>query len=296
MGMGRQTGTSALAACLLAACSAGTPADAPAADTSEPAETPAETGNATPWPADYAAMRTAAAGWAADELAAEAEVMARTTPVEMQAEQPFDLFSCAAPDAELADVDPRTRQLSDLAHKSVLMEARLKAAGYSGDVWAEALEALQRESLKLLDGPVPAWGAPGHDKLEEGLTGLLNQAAATMELRRQTLQPEQPSIILEGGCGAFETPFLVRADPPGGRIWVTTRFTFQTCQALGKSAWDTGQCRWTEVQPDRPSYLSGTYMVQAKWPDGRTLRSSQRFQPDPNLGDDETVPVTIRPG
>jgi hypothetical protein len=295
MGMGQQATASALAACLLAACSAGT-ADTPAADTSEPEATPAETVTATPWPADYGAMRTAAAGWAADELAAEAEVMARTTDAEAPTDQPFDLFSCATPDEELAETDPRTRQLSGLAHKSVLMEARLKSAGYSEDVWAEALETFQRESLKLLEGPVPAWGAPGHDQLEERLNGLLQQATATMELRRQTLQPEQPPIILEGGCGAFEAPFLVRADPPGGRIWLTTRFTFQTCQALGKSAWDTSQCRWTELQPDRPSYLSGTYMVQAKWPDGRTLRSSQRFQPDPNLDEGVVVPVSIRPG
>ena len=296
MGIGQQATALALAASLVAACSTDTPAADPASDTSEPQAAPAETVVANPWPADYAAMRKATTGWAADQLAAEAEAVARATDAEAPTDQPFDLFSCAEADEELSEVDPRTEQLSDLAHKSVLMEARLKAAGYSEDVWAEALETLQRESLKLLEGPIPAWGAPGHAKLDEGLNGLLHQAAATMELRRQTLQPEQPAIILEGGCGAFETPFLVRADPPGGRIWLTTRFTFQTCQALGKPAWDTSQCRWTEMQPDRPSYLSGTYMVQAKWPDGRSLKSSQRFQPDPNLGEDESVPITVRPG
>jgi hypothetical protein len=293
MGMGHQATALALAASLLVACSADAPAPDEASDTSEPQEAPAEITIAGPWPADYAAMRTAAAGWAADEVATEAQAAAR---YEGPPPEDFDLFSCALPDPELAETDPRTRQLAELAHRSVLMEARLKAAGYSPDIWDEPLETLEVQALKLLSGDVPAWGAPGYDVLEQGLNGLQTQAAATMELRRQTLQPEQPRIINEGGCGAFETPFLVRADPPGGRIWLTTRFTFQTCQALGKSAWDTAQCRWTEVQPDRPMELSGTYMVQAKWPDGRTLRSSQRFQPNPNLGEDESVPVTIRPG
>lgn len=293
MGMGRQASALALAACLLAGCSAGAPASDPPADTSEHETAPIQTVTVAPWPADYAAMRTAAAGWASDEVETEAQAAARYTgpPVET-----FDIFSCADPDVEPGEVDPRTDQLSALAHRSVLLEARLKAAGYSEDLWAEALADYQREALKLLDGNVPAWGAPGHDALEEALGGLWQKAAATLELRRQTLQPELPPIISEGGCGAFETPFLVRADPPGGRIWVTTRFTFQTCQALGKSAWDVDQCRWTEIQPDRPAELSGTYMVQARWPDGRTLRSSQRFQPDPNLDSEQAVPVTIRPG
>jgi hypothetical protein len=292
MGMGHQASMVGLAACLLAACSADTPSATPAADTSEP-EAPADSTSATAWPADYAAMRTAAAGWAADQVEAEQKSAAQYSG---PAPDAFDLFSCAAPDNEPGEVDARTKELAQLAHEAVLSEARLKAAGYSPDIWSDALQAEERAALELLSGPVPDWGTPEHNALIDRRTGLRNQSAATMELRRQALQPELPPIISEGGCGAFETPFLVRADPPDGRVWVTTRFTFQTCQALGKSAWDVDQCRWTEVQQDRPAELSGTYMVQARWPDGRTLRSSQRFQPDPNLESEEAVPVTIRPG
>jgi hypothetical protein len=282
---------SAAAALLLAACSADAPG--PASDTSEPQAVPTEATIASPWPADYAAMRTAAAGWAADELATEAQAATR---YEGPAPDSFDLVSCAEPDAEPAEQDRRTELMARLAHQAVLAEARLKAAGYSADVWADALETQQRAALDLVATEPPPSNSEGDMALFEKLMGLQAQAAATMELRRQALQPELPPIIGEGGCGAFETPFLVRADPPGGRIWLTTRFTFQTCQALGKSAWDTAQCRWTEVQPDQPSFLSGTYMVQARWPDGRTLRSSQRFQPDPTLETEEAVPITIRPG
>lgn len=293
MGMGHQATALALAASLLVACSADAPAPDEASDTSEPQEAPAETTIASPWAPDYAAMRTAAAGWAADQIATEAQAAAR---YEGPATEFFDLVSCAEPDLEPAEQDQRTRLQAGIAHDAVLAEARLKAAGYSADVWADALVTQQRAALDLLATDLPPPNSEGQMALFDRLNGLQAQAAATMELRRQTLQPELPPIISEGGCGAFETPFLVRADPPGGRIWLTTRFTFQTCQALGKSAWDTSQCRWTEVQPDRPMELSGTYMVQAKWPDGRTLKSSQRFQPNPNLGEDESVPVTIRPG
>lgn len=295
MGTGQQMAAMALAAALLAACSADTPGNDPVSDPS-PAEPPLQNAAAiSPWPADYAAMRIAAAGWAKDQQASEADAMA-SSALDAPPPQSFDLFSCSEPDREPGAVDPRTAELAALAHRIVLMETRLKAAGYSPDVWDEPLITLQTEALKRLQGDVPAWGAPGHDALEEQLNGLLQQAAATMELRRSTIQPEQLPIILEGGCGAFESPFLVRADPPDGRVWVATRFTFQTCQALGKPAWDTSQCRWTEMVSDRPTYLSGTYMVQARWPDGRTLRTSQRFQPDPERGEDEAVPVTVRPG
>lgn len=296
MGMGRQASTLALAACLLAGCSAGAPAGDSPADTSEPETAPVETVTVEQWPADYAAMRTAAAGWAGEQVEAEASAASRAQAADAPDAETFDIFSCTEPDTDPGEVDPRTSQLAQLAHRAVLLEARLKAAGYSEDVWADALADYQREALKLLAGDVPAWGAPGYDALEQALGGHFAKAAATLELRRQTLQPELPTIINEGGCGAFETPFLVRADPPGGRVWLTTRFTFQTCQALGKSAWDTAQCRWTEVQPERPMELSGTYMVQARWPDGRTLRSSQRFQGDPGSGDGEPVAVAIRPG
>lgn len=258
-----------------------------------PEAAPAQALAAVAFPADYAAMRTAAAGWAADQVDAEQRSAAQYSGPPADA---FDLFSCAEPDREPGETDARTRELARLAHEAVLSEARLKAAGYSADIWEDALRAEEGEALKLLAGPVPPWGTPEHNVLLDRMSGLRNQAAATMELRRQTLQPELPPIISEGGCGAFETPFLVRADPPDGRVWVTTRFTFQTCQALGNSAWDVDQCRWTEMQPDRPAELSGTYMVQARWPDGRTLRSSQRFQPNPDLGEDDIVPVTIRPG
>ena len=296
MGMGQQVITLALTAGLLCACSAGAPSEPPPADPAaggagpQPASGKAPTSDLPP---EYTAMRTAAAGWAADQVEAEARSAAQYSGPPPDS---FDLYSCAEPDKEPDKVDARTRELSDLAHTSILSEARQKAAGYSPDIWAEALRTEEREALRLLADPVPEWGTPEHDALLEQLTGLRNQAAATMELRRQTLQPELPPIISEGGCGAFETPFLVRAEPPGGRVWLTTRFTFQTCQALGKPAWDTSQCRWTEMVPDRPTYLSGTYMVQARWPDGRTLRSSQRFQPDPEADAETAVPVTVRPG
>jgi hypothetical protein len=279
------------AALLLAACS-----PQPAADTSEP-QPAAETVGVTPWPADYAAMRAGAAGWAADEVSAEQKAAAQSTANGFDQPGQFDIYSCAEPDFEPGEIDARTSRLAALAHEAVLLEARLKAAGYDPAIWGAALATLQTESLKLFDGQVPEWGTPEGDALDARLAALREQAVATMELQRQTVQPSAPTIISEGGCGAAETPFLVKADPPGGRVWLTTRFTFQTCQAMGKPAWDTAQCRWTELAPDREEYLSGNYMVQARWPDGRSLRSSQRFQGDmADLESSDPVTVTIRPG
>jgi hypothetical protein len=287
--MGRQWhGLGIAAALLLAACSA--QPDPEAEQPPPKAQAPAQPMSV------FAAMRQGAAGWAADEVRAEQDSLARTLEQGYQPAEAFDLFSCSEPDAELGEVDRRTRALARLAHRIVLMEARLKAVGYGPGIWQEAVASLEAQSLGLLEQGVPEWGTPAGDAQEEALAGLMRQAAATMELRRQALQPETPPIINEGGCGAFETPFIVKADPPDGRIWLTTRFAFQTCQAQGKPAWDLAQCRWTEATGDRPLELAGNYMVQARWPDGRTLRSAQRFQSDPASDSEEPVTIAIRPG
>jgi hypothetical protein len=250
---------------------------------------------ASRWPADYAAMRTAAHGFAADIVAAEAERMASAAAGGFADPQQFDTFDCSEPDAEPVELPAAEQQKILLAHQAVVLEARLKAAGYSPDVWQGSVDQLQSQILALLDGPVPAYGEPAHEAFEAQIGNLWQQATAAMELNRQTLQPEAPPIMREGGCGAAETPFRLVADPPGGRVWLATRFAFQTCQALGKPGWDRAECRWTEMAPDRAAYLSGNYMVQAEWPDGRSLKSSQKFQGGAESGE-EPVTVAIRPG
>ncbi len=282
-------------ALLLAACTEPASAPDPAADSApaseEPSATPAQPG----LPADYAAMRAGAQAWAADQVSAES---APGMPAEGDTDPYFDTMSCAEPDIEPGEQAPREQQLAALAHEAVLLEGRLAAAGYAPALWREPLGRWETAALDVITGaPTPAWGAPGYDAFEARLSALADTLTAELEANRARLQPALAPIRREGGCGAGETPFLVRTDPPGGKVWLITRFAFDVCRAKKLDAWSTEACRWTEMDPDREAYLSGSYNYQAHWPDGATGRGSRRL--DDGMGNFEegtAVPVLVRPG
>jgi hypothetical protein len=279
-----------LAALLVSACGP----DDSAADTSGPgAEPVAEaTISASPFPADYAAMREGARAWAADMV--KPELDGRGLPGDTGYAPYFDTMSCAEPDAEAVEVSARDQQLAALAHEAVLLEARLQAYGYLPGVWQGPVAEWERASLAILStSDVPRYEDPAYEGFEARLSALGDKLAVELEIARAREQPDALPIKREGGCGAAEAPVFVKADPPGGRIWVTTRFTFDVCKARKLDPWDREACRWAEMAPDREAWLSGNYMVQGEWPDGATTRTSRRIETD---DPDNPGLVTIRPG
>ena len=79
-------------------------------------------------------------------------------------------------------------------------------------------------------------------------------------------------------------------------MWVATKFSFDLCRARKQDPWNTGVCRWTELSPTEPSYLSGRYAYQVRWrggPQRRGLRSFDGAQPPPE--GEEATEVVIRP-
>lgn len=251
------------------------------------------------FPEDYAAMRQAADIFARDLTERDRLTLLQDASVgEGGAPPVFDLFSCVEPDLEPASLEPREAALAGLAHEAAVLEARLRAAGYRPDVWADPLRHWESDRVaEIGDGPVPAFGEPGHDALEARAEALHIRLAESLENRRATLQPEAPPIVREGGCGAGELPFLVRTEPAGGKVWLATRFSFDVCRVRGRNPWSLDECRWTEMDPDRPAWLSGNYMVQARWPDGRASRGARRMEgPDGPIDIDAPLPVIVRPG
>jgi hypothetical protein len=123
---------------------------------------------------------------------------------------------------------------------------------------------------------------------------LLRALAGALEQQRASVQPAAPPIAFGGDCGAGETPFIVTTDPAGGRVWLTTKFSFDLCGVRRRDPWDVGQCRWTELSPSQESYLSGRYVYQASWPDGASGRGVRAFD-GAGIGDGAEI-VRIRPG
>jgi hypothetical protein len=278
-------------AILLAACSAA-PEPAPEDVTQTEATTPAPPPEASPFPADYAALREGARAFAAET--AEAEQRGRALAGENGYSPWFDTLDCTIPDIEPFERAPRDIRLEALAHEATVIEARLRGFGYVPEIWHEPLRRWERAALAIVSTEtVPAFGDPGYDSFEQRLSALHEQFTAEIEANRARLQPDALPIRREGGCGAAESPVIVKADPPGGRIWITTRFTFDVCRAKRLDPWDLNTCRWAEMDPDSEAWLSGTYMVQGKWPGGASVRTNRKItSEDP----DQSVTVTIRPG
>lgn len=211
----------------------------------------------------------------------------------------FDVIDC---EEEFRSVEPQPLPMKEaeretLARRAVLLERGLLAAGYRSDVIAGPLRAYEERALTRIEqaiAPAPdtapdAWSSDGGD-------ADMAELARELDANRQRLQPGQPPIRAEGGCGAAEQPVLVRSAPAGAKMWLATRFGFAVCRVRRIDAWDRSQCpRWSEVDPDRPAALSGSYMYQARWPDGRTARGNRTVDGAAGIEDGSPAVVTIRP-
>ncbi len=277
---------------LLAACSA-SPDSTPNDEAAETADASlSNEAEAFSYPIEYAALRDGARSFAAEVAGAETNDTYETADGGYS--NYFDTLSCDEPDAEPATLPARDIQLESLAHDAMVLEARLKARGYLPEVWQEPVHRWQISALEIIDAnEVPEYGAPGYDAFETNLITLQDELTSQLESNRARLQPSSLPIKREGGCGAAESPVFVTAEPPDGRIWIITRFAFDVCKARKLDAWDLNACRWAEVEPQREAWLSGTYMVQGKWPDGSSVRTNRRIEAeDP----DNPTTITIRAG
>lgn len=256
-------------------------------------QSPANAQQAQPsFPPEYAAMREGARAFAAD--IARDEQRGRAMAGNDGVDPWFDTLDCAPPDIEPIKRSQRQLQVEALAHEAMVLEARLRAFGYAPGISSEPLRRYQLAALQVINsGKVPSFGQPGYDSFEKRLSSLHVQLSAELEANRRRLQPRSLPIRREGGCGAAESPVIIKADPPGGRIWVITRFSFDVCRAKKLDPWNIEACRWAEMDPRQEAWLSGTYMVQGKWPNGASVRTNRRI-----VGDDpdESITVTIRPG
>jgi hypothetical protein len=240
----------------------------------------------------------------------------------------YDVIDCNAEHFDTREVGPDVAVQSELALEIARIGGELRRLGYRAEIFEEPLLAYEREALAGLPASIaeraadnPPMGEAGtesgqaeplpepapepsaaetdsgqyRDMTEAELAathGPIGLLALEMDKRRARLQPDKAPIIVEGGCGAGEAAFLIRAAPANGKVWIVNAFAFHVCMTKVPDPWDLRACRWTEVDPDNATMASGRYMYQARWPDGKTSRGARVFEGD--FDSDAPSTITIR--
>jgi hypothetical protein len=277
-----------LALVLLANCS-----QAPVAEENRSATSPAPP---TSLADQYPMLRAAAFESTKAELADAGEPPYLLN--ELGNEKYFDVMDCLEweRNPEVRAPAGKAGSVEALARRIAFLDLNFSGAGYRREVYEGPLRAYEDWSLAaIIQGKEPQrfddrpglWDS-AHDQAQLRL-------AAQVEAIRAKLQPGLPKVVLEGGCGAGGTSYLIKTQPADGRVWLVTRFGFKTCQAMGVDPWDRQKCnRWDEVDPDQPMALSGTYVYQASWRNGARGKGEKRLES--TEADPELPVVTIRPG
>jgi hypothetical protein len=199
----------------------------------------------------------------------------------------YDLIDCNAGVDLPAGMSPREEVLSLLALEIARFRSEFARVGYRRDVYDEPLLAYERAALAELEaedlsedeGVYLEDIAGGYELLEE------------LEARRQRLQPDKPSFVSEGGCGAGESEFAIRLSPANGELWLINAFAFRVCERKVANPWDHNACGWTQYQEGDSTFASGRYMYEARW--GSTVkRGSRELQGDP--ADEDVTQITFR--
>ncbi len=214
----------------------------------------------------------------------------------------FDVFDCGDKGGyELADMSDHQRELEEIALDIANLEYNLAASGYEKEVYEGPLEKYEKRAIyiwKMGESSIP-------DPLlffpeiypQDRRGNELRYLAAELEGRRAALQPNKPKIVADGGCGAGEKPYIFKSEPSGARIWFATKFSYYLCQAKNIDPWDIEKCqRWRENESAIPNELSGSYVYQVKWPDGRMIKGDKTLDPFSDEDDDsKAITITFRP-
>ncbi|QJB70248.1 hypothetical protein [Parasphingorhabdus halotolerans] len=187
----------------------------------------------------------------------------------------------------LTSGETQSRQIEELATYSEITRSFLNRLGYSNQVINQPLEGYIQSMLKEMRDSNGAYlGTETRDQYQQKL-------AETMNILRLEYQPDMPQIIWEGGCGAFDEPFDIVFKPDNGVGWIIGKFDFELCRFRKQDPWNVnGNCRgWEEISDGDRMRLSGNYIYQASWPNGKKRKGTKSAVAD-ELS--ETNVITLR--
>lgn len=209
----------------------------------------------------------------------------------------YFIFECEPFIFEAVDVSPKEFRIQVLATEVANIQYKMKAARIKGDVYKEPLQELEAYVLsKMLNDSeqvaprvlsrgdqlsesIYQHGAYEHPQID--IKGAKEKFYREVESRRQRYQNDaRRFVVLSPHCAAMIPMYRFNVRPPGARVWIISKFSFELCRARGISEWDVSACsRWNEVDLQGSTHLFGRYVYLAKWPGGSPVTGVRDLGP-----------------
>jgi hypothetical protein len=210
----------------------------------------------------------------------------------------FDMFDCYnfADFETRGNIDYIDRGFEYVARRIQIWRNTFEKYGYDKEIYDEELQKFELQMITFIEQTAKAGiqtDEAGFMIHEEKFNEMIPAIAERIEARRQTIQPDKPPLVSEGGCGDGESPTLVNITPKGARLWLIEDFDFKVCTMRFADPWNRDRCsRWWEVNTAEPTYLSGTYRYQALWPGSQATRGQTQVQPGKKEGNPAVIKIS----
>ena len=296
------------AALLFGMVTVGTPALATLRKGGEAANTqPAAIPDQPYYPAGYRDLRVAATAQQA-AFPRDLRLLTRADPNERPQ---YDLIDCTSEDIASSEHNPLILKYGELAIELSRISYELGRLGYAREIYEGPLLSYEKDVLadpallseyargELRDAQKEREEANDAEQssvsAEDADIALkpdrLTRLAAEMDALRLRLQPHKPKIVVDGGCGGGETPFVIRLVPASGQLWLINAFAFNLCARRVPDPWNHQACPWNEIGSNERTAASGRYMFEARWPDGTVHRGAKLLE---GTSEDQTTTIVFR--
>lgn len=108
---------------------------------------------------------------------------------------------------------------------------------------------------------------------------------------RKRRNPKLPELISQDGCGAGESPVLIKGSPPAARLLLVPEFFASICERGGRFSKIEACPYWREAQLEVELPVSGLYRYAMSWADGSSRQGRIDFDKYAKPG--KIVSVTI---
>jgi hypothetical protein len=188
------------------------------------------------------------------------------------------LAFCADSVVPLSNRDELTHQISKLAYEIFITSKALTSLGYAQAAWKETLSEYESRQLDHIAESGKRSGSVAEQ--------LGNRLSLQIREYRRTTNPKLPKIAMvewQGPCGDYFETVRVITRPPGGRIRFFPSLYGRFCEAQGINASNFKECNQYDERSDGEEVsVSGAYIYQVTWPDGKTGSGRRDFGPNPS--------------
>lgn len=238
-----------------------------------------ETGRLSPAAIDrlYEAHRQAAEIWVASHLDQSDEGRAQR-PTNAEELDSIAIGGCVVdyprrPPGMNSPEDRLDQALESLAVEVQWARDMLLRHGFPRDLYAKRLDAFEGSAFSSIKA---AYSGAGTDESEESVADVILAIEDAREAAHRRDLPPVESVYCSPPEGAYRA--VLRSDPTGATVWYMSDYFRDLCLAQGIDPWSTSRCKyWGASDPRQALDFYGWYQVQARWPNGHTVRQHKRI-------------------